>query len=230
MLLLLSALVLGLSGSLHCIGMCGPLVMRLPFAQSKNQLVSVLFYHIGKAITYGALGMTAGLLGKGFTMIKWQQGLSILAGVFLLAITFFPVLKNRFSSGSMVSKLFQQLQQSMLSKNGPVYFILFGMINGLLPCGLVYAALAGAMVSGSVLSGAMFMVLFGLGTIPSLSALIYFKNKISLSAQRVFSRSTFYISLIVGILLVVRGMNLGIPYVSPSFDPVKKEMNCCHRS
>lgn len=230
MLLIVPALILGLSGSLHCIGMCGPLMMRLPFVNSKNTFLSLTLYHGGKTLTYALAGVLFGLMGQGFTLIRWQQGLSIIAGLALLLITFFPVIRHHFSMGNRVAMLFQQLQNRLLGKNEALYFLLSGVVNGMLPCGLVYAALAGAAVSGTALQGAAFMTAFGVGTIPSLTLLTLFGHKLKLSKQRIFTRTTFYISIFVGVLLIFRGLNLGIRYISPSFDPVKKEMSCCHKA
>ena len=230
MLFLLPALILGLSGSLHCMGMCGPLMMRLPFAQSKNTAAGITLYHLGKTLTYAAAGLLFGLMGQGFTLIKWQQGLSILAGSVLLIITFFPMLKKRLASGNHVAYLFDHIQNSLLGKHETVYFLFYGIVNGLLPCGLVYAALAGAAVTGNAWHGALFMAAFGAGTIPSLTLLTLFGHKSKFVRQPIFRRTTFFISLFVGLLLVFRGLNLGIPYISPSIDPVKKEMSCCHRN
>lgn len=108
------------------------------------------------------------------------------------------------------------------------YFLLLGFLNGLLPCGLVYAALAGAMATGSPITGWAFMLFFGLGTMPSLSILI-FSTKIFHHLAKIFLKSSTILSIFIGILLIFRGLNLGIPYISPSFNSHTHQMSCCHK-
>ncbi len=229
MTIIFSALILGLAGSLHCIGMCGPLVMAMPFKGENPQGVwfTSIMYHVGKTLTYGWLGLLVGTVGSGFTYFKWQQNLSIIAGLVLLGFTVIPILKKKFNLGLPLNKAFSTLYAASSGIPKPLFLFLLGMLNGLLPCGLVYAALAGAAVSASAWNGFVFMTFFGLGTIPSLTSVIVFQQKVSPSLRKIFSRSSFYISLLMAIFLLLRGMNLGIPYVSPKI--VEKGVSCCSK-
>lgn len=229
MTIIFSALILGLAGSLHCIGMCGPLVMAMPFKSENPQGVwlTSIMYHVGKTLTYGWLGLLIGTVGSGFTYFKWQQNLSIFAGLVLLGFTVIPILKKKFNLGLPLNKAFSRLYAASSGIPKPLFLFLLGMLNGLLPCGLVYAALAGAAVSASAWNGFVFMTFFGLGTIPSLTSVIVFQQKVSPSLRKIFSRSSFYISLLMAIFLLLRGMNLGIPYVSPKI--VEKGVSCCSK-
>lgn len=226
-----TAFILGLAGSLHCIGMCGPLVMSLPFRKEQGTLSAsrFFFYHIGKLTTYSAFGAVAGLLGSSFAFFHWQQALSFIAGGALLLLTLLPFLKRKLSFGTTVSTLYARLHQRATQLPSSVYLFLSGLLNGLLPCGLVYAALAGAAATGHLYSAILFMFFFGLGTMPSLSSVIFLQHKMQWKYRSLLSKSSMYLSLAVALLLLLRGMNLGIPYVSPHINDTATEMSCCHR-
>ncbi len=228
---LIPAFILGLFGSLHCIGMCGPLVMSMPFQQvekSKRWLANIN-YHLGKTSTYAIMGLFVGIIGKSFVLLEWQQVLSILSGVFLLLITFLPVLKQKMQWSLPLQNGFAFIYQKMGNNPKPTYFFAFGFINGLLPCGLVYAALAAAMVTATPWQGMLFMTFFGFGTIPALTSIIMLKSKTNMAWRKYITKSSYYISIFVGILLILRGLNLGIPYVSPGLSADNQEMSCCHK-
>ncbi len=216
-LLYISALLLGIGGSLHCIGMCGPLAMSLPFSgvATSNKNISILIYLFSKAFGYGIIGLLFGLIGKSFLILNWQQNLSIIAGIILLLITVIPYLKEHSTRNFIFKNQFNIIYKRIIEKPQLKHFFLFGIINAFLPCGLVYAALAGATVSHSAIGGFTFMFLFGVGTSPALISIILFSNKINLSFRKHIKSSSYYISLLIAIILIIRGMNLGIPYVSP---------------
>ncbi|GBL34733.1 hypothetical protein EMGBS15_03280 [Filimonas sp.] len=229
--ILLSALVLGFLGSLHCIGMCGPLVMSMPFQKVREgkTLFATVNYHLGKALTYSLFGLLAGSIGQGFAFFKWQQMLSVVAGLSLLLITFLPILKNKIRLPQAVQQGFNKLFAKAATETDLKYFFAFGFLNGFLPCGLVYTALAGAAVTATPLKGLLFMLFFGLGTIPSLTSVILFQQKMGENLKKYLFRSSYYISILIGVLLVLRGFNLGIPYVSPHVNTSTQEMDCCHK-
>lgn len=229
--LIAAAIGLGIAGSIHCLGMCGPLVVSMPFQHAKANaaIPASILYHGGKTITYAALGLIAGLAGKGFTLFAWQQGLSIIAGVSLLLITFLPSIKRHMHMPGWVKRSFGKLYAVREHGTPLPLFIAFGLLNGLLPCGLVYAALAAATVTADPLKGLLFMTGFGIGTIPSLTAVIFFQAKMAHGLRTSLLRSSYYISIVVGILLILRGFNLGIPYISPAYHPQQHEIDCCHK-
>ena len=227
--LILAALVLGLAGSLHCVGMCGPLVMSMPFRQANDEKLAVVFYQTGKAITYSLLGLVAGYIGKGFAFFQWQQALSIIAGTVLLLLTFLPYLKQKIQLLQPVQQAITRLFQLLEKRNNLHYFFLFGLMNGFLPCGLVYSALAAAMVTATPWHGMLFMFFFGIGTMPSLTAVIFFQHKVGISVRRYLFKSSYYIAILIGVLLILRGFNLGIPYISPHMNLTSQTMDCCHK-
>lgn len=213
-----SAIVFGFLGSFHCIGMCGPIVLALP-AQS---FVKKLLYNIGRTLTYALMGLTLGLIGEGFSIIGWQQYLSVGIGALMLIIVVFTKYKH-FDlplSGPM-AKLWSltkmQLGSLMVSKS-VFSSLLVGLLNGLLPCGLVYAALFAAIAQGNALESSIYMVFFGLGTIPMLLAVAIFGNWLAPKWRTAFNRLVPYFLVIVAVLLILRGLNLGIPMVSPKTD------------
>ena len=229
--LIAGAFLLGIVGSLHCIGMCGPLVLRLPFLQKDkgSPLPAAISYHAGKTFCYGLLGLLAGSIGKGFSFFQWQQGLSILAGLSLLVLTLLPAIKARIGMPAFIQRSLNSLFARSGSQNTFSFFLAFGFLNGFLPCGLVYTALAGAIVSGSPLHGFLFMILFGIGTIPSLMSVILLQHTLGNRFRKYMFKSSYYISIVIGVLLVVRGLDLGVPYISPHYNTVSHEMNCCHK-
>lgn len=233
--LLGTALLLGLAGSLHCIGMCGPLYIR--FQMNEHQTVwNKVAYFMGKTLSYGLLGLIAGVLGKAFSvgstrlnLFNNQQVLAVVSGVVLLLITVYPFLLKRVSFNPALQKGFQQLQVASNRIPSMLYSVFSGILNGLLPCGLVYAALAMAVVNHQGMDSFLFMVSFGIGTIPSLVLLQLINKGIGVKGRMVLRNSSFYLSMLVAAFLILRGMNLGIPYVSPHLDAQTHEMSCCER-
>ncbi len=230
-----SALLLGFLGSFHCIGMCGPIVLALP-AHSNDRyqkISSSLLYNFGRVITYSIFGIIFGLLGMGIYLAGLQQWVSILTGILILLVVAFPyIVPKKIQEFSALKypffkKAFNQLFQS---KSYGAYFIL-GILNGLLPCGFVYIALSMALLEGSVLNSMIFMFFFGIGTIPAMFGLSFASSFLNLNVRNKIKKSIPYISIIIGLLLIIRGMNLGIPYLSPEFNTTKQEtkVDCCHK-
>jgi len=229
---MLAALIIGLLGSMHCIGMCGPLVLAMPFSNKDGGLptMRMVSYHGGRMFTYGFLGLGAGFIGEGLRIFLLQQWISIAAGVLILLMYFLPLLlkSSLFPSVSaawnkhVVMWMRRHLQPSEGS-SATTKMLLIGILNGLLPCGLVYMALVGAISQPTILESALFMVVFGLGTSPALTAII-FANKLVLGkVKSSFSKVIPFFVVIVAALLILRGLGLGIPYISPA-----DERNCCH--
>jgi sulfite exporter TauE/SafE len=238
--LIIAALSLGLAGSFHCAGMCGPIALAIPLNNSSwtSRAKGSSVYNFGRAITYLIMGALFGLISTGFVMAGFQKWVSIIMGSIMVLSVIFPSLyKNRFdferSTFSFIGKV--KLKLGKLLKNRSLGSLLFiGILNGLLPCGLVYIALAGAMASGSVISGALFMFIFGLGTLPMLFFIAILGNTVSLQLRKKMTRMIPAIVLIIGTLFILRGLGLGIPYLSPPdkklMIPEKTEMKmnpCC---
>lgn len=232
--LILAALSLGVLGSFHCIGMCGPIALALPVHQHSpiKKLLGIALYNIGRVVTYTYLGLIFGLLGQSFYLGGFQQLLSIVLGVLLLLsviATFIPQF-NMPQLGFIylfISKLKIQLGK-LFNKKEIHYLFLIGVLNGLLPCGLVYLGIAGAIATGHYLQGAQFMFYFGIGTILVMYAVTYLGQFIKLTYRNYIRQAMPLVVVTMAVLLIVRGLNLGIPYLSPSFQQQSNTVTCCH--
>ena len=212
--------LMGLLGSVHCVGMCGPLVMALPIAQktATQKWVALSLYHFGKMASYACLGILFGLIGSQFPFYVFQQNLSIVIGIIMLVyVVYVFVLKTKHfvPLDFLYKPIVNQLGK--LFKNKSVFaFLLIGFLNGLLPCGMVYLALTSALATQNVLQGGLFMLLFGLGTVPALLMVALGGQYMSLVFRQKLQNLLPVFIFGMGVLLIVRGMNLGIPYLSPS--------------
>lgn len=221
-----SAFLLGLGSSLHCLGMCGPLVMAVPFPRDKQNFLSKLVYFIGKAFAYGFLGALIGFFGIKAIWGEIQQYLSIISGVLIILMALFPFIipkNSKYPFQKIFQKTFQQI------KNQPKWwhFLQLGMLNGFLPCGMVYMALTVAFASGSSFNGFLAMLAFGIGTTPILWAVTLVRDKITASLRQKLKPITLVIAFLIGGLLILRGLNLGIPYISPKMNhQVEQKMHC----
>ncbi|HEY8401472.1 MAG TPA: sulfite exporter TauE/SafE family protein [Cytophagaceae bacterium] len=227
-------LILGFIGSLHCLGMCGPIALALP-VQNRSMLgisVSALLYNGGRVISYSLLGLIAGLAGSVFFFVGAGQYLAIAAGVVIVITALLPFAgKNIISVIPFLGKLHKYLVQNVkpyfLKKNYSSLFIT-GLVNGFLPCGLLYSALIGAVATGSVVKAMSFMALFGLATLPAMFILILVKSKVAGMFRNKLMRFVPVAVMVVGILIMLRGLNLGIPYVSPKFNAEAGQKVKCH--
>lgn len=218
-----AAFLLGFLGSFHCIGMCGPIALALPLPADSwvAKVQGSLLYNIGRALTYSVLGLLFGLLGKGFSLFGWQQIISIAVGLLLIGSVVLPARYfaafRRSSVGRVLplERVKVAISNLFLQKS---YFSLFriGLLNGLLPCGLVYVGIAGAVASGTPLNGAVFMAVFGLGTLPAMLAMSLGGSMVSLKWRNKIRQALPMLTVLLGLLFIVRGMGLGIPYLSPA--------------
>jgi sulfite exporter TauE/SafE len=220
--MLWSALIFGLLGSFHCVGMCGPIAFMLP-VDRKNPLkraFQLMSYHAGRILTYSVLGLVFGIVGKSFNLFGIQQQLSIIIGVLMIVVILIPTkIFNKYNFSRPLYKAVGKVKSSMgtaLKKKDPGTFFTIGYLNGLLPCGLVYMAIFGALASGGAWEGGLYMAVFGLGTIPLMTTAIYLGNFLKGKAKQRIVKMIPVFVVIVGVLFIVRGLGLGIPYVSPS--------------
>lgn len=231
-----SAIVLGLVGSLHCAGMCGPLAIALPLPKATQNrgnstsstafLLGRLAYNGGRIITYCLLGVIFGLAGKTFLMAGLQRWLSIALGAALLAGLF---ASRRLARWQPVTTLVETLKHRMghlLRRRSLASLGILGLLNGFLPCGLVYVAAAGATATGGIISGAEYMALFGLGTVPMMLAISLSGRLVPFAWRLKLSRAIPVSVFLLATLLILRGMGLGIPYVSPVLSP--SQPSCCN--
>jgi len=201
-----AAFVLGLSGSGHCLSMCGPLVLYVSAPRVRSQIA----YHAGRVTFYAALGAVAGATGAVVAAPVWRNALAIATGLALLCVPWtaaaWPKLRG-------VGWLTRSMSRGVGAATGwtrrhhlggPV---VFGAINGLLPCGWLYVALAAAAGLAEPSASTRFMVAFGLGTVPALVALRLLPGHTLNPA--VLRRVAPWASAVVGLLLIARGFGLG---------------------
>ncbi len=227
--MLYTALIFGLLGSFHCVGMCGPIAFLLPVDRSNNfrRITQIFTYHFGRLLAYSIIGFIFGLVGKSFNLFGVQQQLSIVIGLLMIAAVFIPtktLSKYNFSKPlfRVISKVKTGLGEA-LKKKSPDTFLTIGFLNGFLPCGLVYMAVFGALASISPLQGSLYMALFGVGTIPLMTTAIYVGNFLNGKLRTGIRRTIPVIVVLMGFLFILRGMGLGIPFVSPK--PMRETVN-----
>ncbi|GFD95395.1 membrane protein [Alteromonas sp. KUL156] len=216
----LSAIIFGLLGSFHCIGMCGPIAFMLPVDRRNKvkQFFQITSYHLGRLFTYSLIGFLFGLLGKGFYFFGFQQQLSIIVGVLMILAILIPKTFQKYNFSSPINKLVMKVKFSLgkeLKKKGNDTFFTIGFLNGFLPCGLVYMAVFGALSTTNMLSGSLYMFLFGLGTIPLMTAVVYVGNFANGLVRKRIQQAIPYVVIIIGVLFILRGLGLGISYISP---------------
>jgi uncharacterized protein len=222
-----TALLLGLAGSTHCAGMCGPLALAMPSAARTrpSYIFGRIAYNLGRVLTYSLVGVIFGCFGKTLLVAGLQRVMSISLGVLLLVGLFTA---RRVALWRPVSLLVERVKSPMgvlLRRGTLVSQFTLGLLNGWLPCGLVYVAAIGATASGEIASGAAYMAAFGLGTLPMM-LMLGFSAKLIPFSLRFKLRGLVPVSIfVVGTLLILRGMALGIPYVSPN---LAHSASCCH--
>ncbi len=240
------AFILGVISNLHCLGMCGPIALAIPLNRSSKSgmLFGILQYHIGRVLVYGILGYLVGYIGMGIKLFGVLQAISIIVGIGIIIyawrkhLSFIKIPLNvplSLSKGHFVTmSLLSQSMGKIMHSESPLKLFLLGALNGLLPCGMVYTALITAVVLGTPLLSATSMLAFGLGTLPGLVAFSLFAQQLGNPIRSKINRYLPYLITVVGLLIVLRGMNLNIPYISPkvSLSEEKKEvvMDCCHKN
>ncbi len=231
----LTALAIGFFGSLHCIGMCGPIAVALPITGSNAMsfIIGRLLYNIGRVISYVILGSLFGLLGSRIVLFGFQQSLSIAIGLLIIIYVLLPKKwKHKLSAAAPAQKIINPLKSNigkLFQRSSFSSLFIIGFLNGFLPCGFVYIGLAGAMAAGDAISGMGVMAMFGIGTIPAMFAASVFGKFINLNIRRKLTKAIPVLALLLALVFILRGLNLGIPYLSPKFETkaAVQEIKCC---
>lgn len=220
--MLYTAFFFGLISSLHCIGMCGPIALMLPVDRKNpaKKIVQIVTYHLGRLAAYATIGLVFGLIGKGFFLAGMQQKLSIFIGISIIVVILIPertFAQYNFSKPvfKLISKIKTNLGSQFKNKSYKSLFTI-GLLNGFLPCGMVYVALFGAIAMQSASLGVLYMILFGLGTVPMMSSVVYLNSFLTIPIRNKIQKAIPYVGVIIGVLFILRGLGLGIPYVSPT--------------
>lgn len=220
--MLITAIIFGLLSSLHCVGMCGPIALMLPVDRHNNskKVLQMLLYHFGRMLSYGSLGLIFGVLGKGLVLAGLQQQISLIAGLMMLVFVLIPEQKIlSFKLLKPLGLLFQNVKNNLgkqfQRKTNDAFFTI-GVFNGFLPCGLVYVALFGALTMSTWFQSVVYMMLFGLGTIPMMSLVTMSSQIISTNFRIKIQKVIPILLIIMASLFIVRGLGLDIPFLSPS--------------
>ncbi len=228
----LAGFTIGLMGSMHCIGMCGPIALALPVhgGPRSTRWIRIGLYNMGRAATYAMLGLIFGFVGSQFRIWGLQQILSVGAGMLIL---FLLISRYSFSSripwlASLQKTVEGKVSRWLAAPKRTTSYFMIGIWNGLLPCGLVYVGIAAALTTSNVWHGTLLMFSFGLGTLPVMAALMIFGQFISPGVRHKLNRAVPYLIACMALILILRGLNLGIPYVSPKMDRGADQIENCH--
>lgn len=232
--MLISAFILGLLGSFHCVGMCGPIAFMLPVDRSNSfkKVSQITIYHFGRLLAYSIIGLIFGLIGKSLFIFGYQQQLSIIIGVLMILVVIIPQKTfNKYNLSKPIYKAISKVKSTLgaaLKKKTMDTFLTIGFLNGFLPCGLVYMALFAAMASGNAANGSLYMAVFGLGTIPLMTTAIYLSNFLKGTTRQRIQKAIPVFIVLIGALFILRGLGLGIPYLSPTpvYELVSNGIDC----
>lgn len=226
--------MIGLAGSVHCVGMCGAIALALPTTPSRQGAwQTAAAYNVGRILTYSFLGLLLGVVGQGLHVIGYQQRYAVVMGVILLLIALFSINVEHqivrlpgISAGyvrlkSALGRRLSQQQRHPLQTAAAI-----GMLNGWLPCGLVYMALAAAIAQPAAWQGAAYMAVFGLGTFPLMLATAWAGRMLSFRWRGRLQRLSRALVVGFALLMILRGLNLGIPYVSPRVINTTEDVRC----
>lgn len=208
---MIGAFLIGLLGSVHCVGMCGPLMISFTGKPGKRAFWSFLLYHSGRILVYAVIGIFFGLISSSVRFFEAQQYFSIGLGVAMIVIFGLPKVRNRVEGWYYQSWFYQSAKSKLTGYfSTRIRWFASGLLNGFLPCGLIYLAAAGAMLSRDMLSAASYMIVFGLGTVPALASLSLFRNFLPRFFKHVSNLIT-PIALVSGLLLIARGVFVASP-------------------
>jgi hypothetical protein len=211
------AISMGLISSFHCVGMCGPIALALPVHKGTRarQLTGVLAYNAGRALTYALFGIVIGTLGASLAWLGILRYASIAVGVAMLGYVLWPSgLEQRLHMPLFWQKTISRLRQGMgfyLKRGNLSGMLLLGMLNGAIPCGMVYMALISSVATGSTWGGGAFMALFGLGTMPAMLALGIARQQFTPALRSRIRKLTPVLMAVAGIWLVARGVMTSYP-------------------
>lgn len=214
---LTASFAIGLLGSLHCVGMCGGLVTAMGMTRATTWWPGVIAYQIGRVTTYTALGFIVGLIGS-LLNSGWingiQNSISIVAGVIIILLAlhiggWLPDPFSRLSRRIIAITGFSRFINAAATTDNTAPWYSAGLINGLLPCGLVYAAISLSLTATTVGQGVAGMLLFGLGTVPAMLAVPALMRAVTPAARGRILKTGSVLLIIVGAITLLRGTALG---------------------
>ncbi|GAA4951099.1 sulfite exporter TauE/SafE family protein [Algibacter agarivorans] len=197
-----------------------------------KKVSQIAIYHFGRLLAYSTIGLIFGLIGQRLYIFGFQQQLSIIIGVLMILAVIIPQKTfNKYNFSKPIYRLISKVKSALgsaMKKKTLDTFITIGFLNGFLPCGLVYMALFAAIAGGNAINGSLYMAIFGIGTIPLMTTAIYFSHFLKGSARHKIQKAIPVFVIIIGALFILRGLGLGIPYLSPApvYDVVSGGVDC----
>ena len=231
--MILTAFLLGLLGSTHCVGMCGPLALALPSFSLQDQLqmfLSSLIYNLGRVFSYAFLGLLFGLIGSSLAINGFQQVIATILAILLLALALFSInFEERVLRFKIFNQFYQVIQNQIrqqFRKSGLGPYFLIGFFNGFLPCGMVYVAIAGSVVVGNVLEGILFMIFFGLGTLPLMLLVAFSRKLIPRNIKRALRRFSPVVMIGFAIMILLRVIMIELPFELDFWEMIQQPVMC----
>ncbi len=214
--------------------MCGPIAFMLPVDRSNSfrKITQILTYHFGRLLAYSLMGFTFGIVGKSLYLFGLQQQVSIAIGVLMIIVVIMPVhVFNRYNLSKPLYRVISKVKSSLgkaLKRKSADTFLTIGFLNGFLPCGLVYMAIFASLAMQSAVMGSSYMLLFGIGTIPLMTMAIYLGKFLNTTIKQRIQKAIPVFVVVIGVLFILRGLGLGIPFISPSpiVETVSNTINC----
>lgn len=229
----ITGFLLGLAGGLHCAGMCGPIAMALPSSGgTRGRVVAEkLFYQFGRIGTYATLGLIAGYGASVFDIAGYGRVASLVAGTLMVVTAIMQLVWHRslFPSGPLhrIADPLRRELRRLLHQHSFLALLGIGACNGLLPCGLVVSALLGSASTTEPLGGAIFMATFGIGTLPVMMSIALGGGFLTQRLKKTMRFALPIMAIAIGSIVILRGMALDIPYVSPPEARPNSNVNCC---
>jgi len=217
----LSALAIGFLGSFHCVAMCGPIALAISGGNENTLrfLAGRTIYNSGRILTYAFMGFLAGWAGHTLLMAGLQKSVSITIGILMIisvAVLYYLPLKSGSNTVALkLNQLIRKIFSSVIKKKNYASLFFAGLANGILPCGFVYLAIAGAATTQAPLQGALYMIFFGLGTFPAMMAVAAFGKLAGVKFRGFLVKAAPVMMILLGIYFVYRGYSM-------------KENSCCH--
>lgn len=225
--ILFEGMILGFASAFHCMVMCGPIALALPLNRKNSitMIKGISVNQLGRVLTYVALGAIFGIFGFQLPLIHGFQIATILTGIAFLIVIWRPnwIRKLEWQPG-FFSRFRQQKMGSLLKNKTNFNLFFLGILNGLLPCALILVALGISITQGNPVKGAQFMLGYGLGSVPGISMVAFLGGRMLQAIPWKIRRIAPVAFSIVAFGMIIRGLNLGIPYLSPKVEDKTQQL------
>ncbi len=226
-MLFFTLFIFGLTGSLHCVGMCSPLMSMACFRPVFGDMFKIQsLYHLGRILTYSILGAVIGFIGSLSFALGFQIYASIVFAVLLMIYSLFKIFNLNLPFVQSSTFGFSKFYNVLLKKNNSYTTFALGMLNGILPCGLVYGAMAMAFLNHGILEGMFSMVFFGLGTLPILLLVTFGVKVKGLKSLLINTRLQYQILLLSSAYIIYKSVNIQMPAQTELWHSIVNPIMC----